>query len=77
MNFSTIMHGANIHIKNLCYPFRLLTSSRIQDMMPLEASGYFYQQGSRLNLGGHSKTTWTREGGWVGGQMSTLLYKYA
>ena len=30
--------------------FRLLTSSRIQDLQPLEASGYFYQQGSTLNL---------------------------
>ena len=30
--------------------FRLLTSSRIQDLQPLEAGGYFYQQGSTLNL---------------------------
>lgn len=34
--------------------FRLLTSSRIQDMMPLEAGGYFYQQGSTLNTAADS-----------------------
>ena len=33
---------------------RLLTSSRIQDMMPLEAGGYFYQQGSTLDLAADS-----------------------
>ena len=30
--------------------FSLLTSDRIQSMMPLEAAGYYYQQGSTLNL---------------------------
>ena len=32
--------------------YLLLTSSRIQDIMPLEAGGYYYQQGSTLNLAG-------------------------
>ena len=32
--------------------YLLLTSSRIQDIMPLEAGSYYYQQGSTLNLAG-------------------------
>ena len=48
-NFPRISMMARILID--FFFIRLLTFSRIQDMMPLEAGWYFYQQGSTLNLG--------------------------
>ena len=51
-SFSRIWHGCQNF--NDFFSIRLLTSSRIQDMMLLEAGGYFYQQGSTLKLAADS-----------------------
>ena len=51
-NFPRISMMARILID--FFFIRLLTSSRIQDKMPLEADGYFYQQRSNINLAADS-----------------------